>query len=84
MDKDSQPANDQPGTARKENALGISDNDFKRLFEVLPDAVVITNHRGEIQFANHRAETLFGYQPGELTGQPVEVLIPARFDEHDR
>jgi formate hydrogenlyase transcriptional activator len=51
---------------------------LERLYESLPDAVVLTNVNGEISRANARAEKLFGYSRAELLGQPVEMLIPDR------
>ncbi|MCI0518339.1 MAG: PAS domain S-box protein [Woeseiaceae bacterium] len=40
------------------------------------EAIVVADHKGAIVFVNGRAEALFGYQPGELLGQNVEILIP--------
>ncbi len=51
--------------------------------DILPDPAVIVNSSGEIVVVNHKAEALFGYQPGELIGQPVQVLVPeAARDRH--
>jgi anti-anti-sigma factor len=47
------------------------------LVDALTDGVVLTSEDGTLVLANRRAEDMFGYQPGELTGQPVESLIPA-------
>ncbi len=52
---------------------------FKRLYESLPDGVVLTSANGEILRANAQAEKLFGYSRAELLGQPIEMLIPERF-----
>jgi PAS domain S-box-containing protein len=49
------------------------------LLELMPDAVVLVNGAGQIVFANSQAERLFGYDPGELGGQIVDVLLPPRF-----
>jgi PAS domain S-box-containing protein len=47
------------------------------------EAIVVADANGAIVFANQRAERLFGYLPGELLGQGVEVLIPqALRDKH--
>lgn len=54
-------------------------NLFERLYESLPDGVVLTNANGEILRVNLHAERLFGYSRDELLGQPVEMLIPERF-----
>jgi protein-histidine pros-kinase len=49
------------------------------------DAIVVADDKGSIVFANQRAENLFGYLPGELAGQSVEVLIPdASRDSHSK
>jgi protein-histidine pros-kinase len=41
-----------------------------------PDATIISDAGGRILVANHAAESLFGYDAGELIGNPVEVLVP--------
>ena len=43
------------------------------------DAIVVVDNAGDIVLANHVAERLFGYEPGELIGQKVEILMPAGF-----
>lgn len=40
------------------------------------DATIITDEQGNIRVANRGAEQLFGYDSGELIGEPVEALIP--------
>ncbi|WP_133478721.1 ATP-binding protein [Cognatilysobacter segetis] len=47
------------------------------LFDAIPDALVVVDEAGAILMANRRAYQLFGYEPPELVGRPVEVLIPA-------
>ncbi|MEO9237405.1 MAG: PAS domain S-box protein, partial [Jatrophihabitantaceae bacterium] len=49
---------------------------FQRILDAEPDAIVCVNANGEITFANVAVETLFQYRPAELTGLPVEVLLP--------
>lgn len=51
---------------------------FKALFEHANEGIVVTNDRGEIVRVNPSAEKLFGYNPDELIGKPVEVLIPQK------
>ena len=54
---------------------------FRTLLESAPDAMVIIEASGEIVMVNRRAEELFGYSRDELTGQPIEKLMPQRFRE---
>jgi PAS domain S-box-containing protein len=52
---------------------------IERLFEFSPDAILVTDEKGVMRAVNPRAQELFGYACEELIGQPVEMLIPARF-----
>src|SRR5262245_42280182 len=45
-------------------------------FTNAPTATVVCDPSGRILFANRAVERLFGYQPGNLAGQPVELLVP--------
>lgn len=53
-----------------------SEAGFRVLFECATISILVVNEQGDIELANPCAETLFGYDPSELLGQPVEVLIP--------
>lgn len=44
--------------------------------ERLPDAVVLLDPGGRIDFINARAEQMFGYLQAEVAGKPAEVLLP--------
>ncbi|MBK8011575.1 MAG: PAS domain S-box protein [Deltaproteobacteria bacterium] len=46
--------------------------------ESAPDAIVVINQEGRIAVANAQVQRLFHYEPSELLGQPVEVLVPKR------
>jgi PAS domain S-box-containing protein len=51
----------------------------RTLLDLAPDATVVVDADGTIVFANAQIERTFGYTPNELTGQPVEHLLPSRF-----
>ena len=40
-----------------------------------PIGITMVNRSGVIVFANRKMETLFGYEPGELLGMPVDALV---------
>lgn len=44
--------------------------------ETASDAVVSADESGAIQFANPATMKVFGYDPGELIGKPLTVLMP--------
>jgi PAS domain S-box-containing protein len=51
----------------------------EHLLESVPDAVVAVARNGTIVLVNREAERVFGYERDELLGEPVEMLVPARF-----
>ena len=44
-----------------------------------PDAIVITDLSGRVLFANAQVTSLLGYDPREIVGQSIEMLLPERF-----
>jgi two-component system sensor kinase FixL len=52
---------------------------FRLAVEASPNAIVMVNGQGQIVLVNAQTEKLFGYTRGELSGQPVETLVPERF-----
>jgi PAS domain S-box-containing protein len=65
-----------------EEVLRRSEERFRDLLELSPDAVVITDEQGTIVLVNGQTEELFGYRRSELVGKPVEMLLP--LDLHER
>ena len=50
---------------------------LRQVVDALADGVALTDDDGVLVLVNRRMGEMFGYLPGELAGQPVEVLIPA-------
>ncbi len=60
-------------------------NKIASAFNLLYDGVVIINSCNSIVFANTACERIFGYSPSSLIGQPLNILIPAKFhDAHQK
>jgi PAS domain S-box-containing protein len=52
---------------------------FEQLLEAAPDAIVGVDADGSIMLVNQQAERIFGYLRSELLGEPVERLVPKRY-----
>lgn len=65
----------------KEKLFSLADIAGSRfpLIEYAPDATIIVDVDGRMELVNAQTERLFGYYREELIGQPVEMLIPARY-----
>ncbi len=57
---------------------------YRELFLAIPDAVIGIDVQGHITAFNRQAEQLFGYQGYELTGAPLDQLIPDRYRSDHR
>lgn len=55
---------------------------FRALFDSAFDPTVVVSDQGVIVLANPACLPLLGYSPTELLGQPVEILVPPRFQAH--
>lgn len=49
------------------------------LIETSTQAIVVADPEGRLEEVNQAAEELFAYAPGELTGRPLQDLIPERY-----
>jgi PAS domain S-box-containing protein len=51
----------------------------RRVLDAAPDAMIIVDAAGIIQFANRQVSPLFGCAHDEIVGRRIEQLIPERF-----
>lgn len=59
--------------------LRRAESRFRAAFESSPSGMVMVSRSGRIVLVNEEVVRLFGYAREELTGQPVELLVPERF-----
>ena len=66
------------------NRIPLPADIVSQILNTAADATIVSDQEGYIRVANERAEQLFGYGPGELVGQQVEVLLPAEQRQRHR
>jgi PAS domain S-box-containing protein len=74
MTSERQPA--QTDREREESALRYSEENYRLVVETAPDAVISIDESGAILFANPATARIFGYDPTELIGKPLTILMP--------
>lgn len=52
---------------------------FQALVESAPNALVLSDTKGNISLVNAQANTIFGYGATELLGKNLEIIMPERF-----
>ena len=50
---------------------------YKAIFQASPDGILLVDRSGVIREVNDRVREIFGWEPDELVGQPVEKLVPS-------
>ncbi len=56
--------------------IGLDVSSLAGLVEDSADAIVVVDGSGAIRYANESVRDVFGYEQGELIGQPYALLIP--------
>jgi PAS domain S-box-containing protein len=56
-----------------------AERQFSEVVEGAPNGMLVVDGRGKITLVNAQIEKSFGYSRDELLGQPIEMLVPARF-----
>src|SRR6266516_4493085 len=57
----------------------LAEEKFQLVLDAAPNAMIMVDSAGVINFANASATTVFGYSLSELICQRIETLIPERF-----
>ncbi len=77
--EDSNPqdsALDLSGQKQQEHARLYSEENYRLLVDTASDAIVSIDDKGMIVFANPAIATVFGYEPSEVMGKPLTILMP--------
>jgi two-component system, LuxR family, sensor kinase FixL len=61
---------------RLEDALRISERHFRSILDTVPDAMIVIDEHGVIQFFSSAAERQFGYSEPEAIGKNISALMP--------
>ncbi len=56
-------------------------NELQDFLNHAPLAIIISDVEGLIKVVNNKSEAMFGYEPGELIGRPIEYLLPDGLDK---
>src|SRR5215475_6848223 len=74
----SQPSLPRSPPLPEESAL------LRSILDTVPDAMVVIDELGIVQFFSSAAERLFGYAADEVHGRNVKMLMPSIYgDQHD-
>jgi len=57
----------------------LRESEYRRLAETATDAIIAGDSRDRISFANAAAARLFGHPVDAMLGEPLSMLVPARF-----
>ena len=56
----------------------LNPNIFEKLFDSIPEAVLIVNDKQQLVSLNYGSEKLFGYKKNEILNKPFSILIPKK------
>ncbi|MGQ0681138.1 sensor protein FixL [Bradyrhizobium sp.] len=65
-----------------EEALRTRETHLRSILETIPDAMIVIDSRGIMEFFSNAAERQFGYTAGEAIGQNVSILMPEPDSTH--
>src|SRR5215472_14004276 len=74
----------QPDTTPESDLAASESALLRSILETVPDAMVVIDEGGVVQFFSSAAERLFGYTADEVRGQNVSILMPSPYrEQHD-
>ncbi|MCI0487428.1 MAG: PAS domain S-box protein [Blastocatellia bacterium] len=62
-----------------EEALRLSEAKFSGILSIAADAIISIDESQRITLFNEGAEKIFGYSKDEISGKPLDMLIPEKF-----
>jgi two-component system sensor kinase FixL len=69
---------------RAETELRERESRMRSILDTAPDSIVVIDETGKIESFSTAASRLFGYEPQEVIGRNVSMLMPTPYrDEHD-
>ncbi len=60
----------------------IAGDALKDIFQSMMEGFIVIDKEGTILVINPTGERMFGYEPNELLGKPLETLLPERYRGH--
>jgi len=66
---------------KMEEALRKSEEWFRTVFDAVKDAMITIDENGRITLFNPAAEEMFGWNNEEISGKPVELIMPEKYRE---
>ena len=77
----SKVARDITATRRAQTELAEREAHLQSVLDTVPDAMIVIDPQGVMQSFSATAERLFGYQPHEVLGRNVSMLMPSPYRE---
>jgi PAS domain S-box-containing protein len=62
-----------------EQAFRLSEGRLAGILDIAEDAIIVIENNESISLFNQGAARLFGYDPEEVLGHPIELLLPERY-----